>query len=98
VQQNLSLKTGKKNPSSSSSCSCFCFHPQASKQTQFSYHAFSIKPFSFLYKICAPQKKKKLQRIFKMHAEGKLTNKKPKKTKPNNSDGIQTQSKKHNPQ
>lgn len=45
VQQNLSLKTGKKNPSSSSSsCSCLCFHPQTSKQPQFSYHPFSIKP------------------------------------------------------
>ncbi len=37
-------KLGKKNPSSSSSCSCLCFHPQTSKQPQFSYHPFSIKP------------------------------------------------------
>ncbi len=39
-------------------------------------------PWSFLYRICAPQKKLKLQRIFKMYAEEKLTNKKTKK-KPN---------------
>ncbi len=123
VQQNLSLKTGKKNPSSSSYCSCSCFHPQTSKQLQFSYHPFSIKPgktkqkkqtqirgerrgrshtlgvmqklnpkheskgnkktkntppCSFLYRTCAPQNKIKLQRVFKMYTEEKLTNKKPK--------------------